>query len=317
LRHGLRITKIHAILQFEEKPYLRDIITKNLSILKNSESRLYQKISKQLGNQVFGKFLSVNNSTNVEIINTYPQAMRSFRKHNFKDVRIISSDLTVGYFDKLHTYIDKNILLSFVVLELSKLKLYEIVYDVLKPKFGPRMYVCAVETDNFVVKVIDPKKTFLKDLADIGNIFDFSTLPTNHPLYDTSKAKEPGLLKIEHPYPLQFVGIRPKLYSILNKCQKCLSAASSDGDLECDQCAKASVVKGCSKRVKTPHSTYLQVIMGQEEQYAEYISLQKRMQCISIQSVKRMLFATNDRKREWINRNFSVPFGYKGIYKQM
>lgn len=315
LRHGLRITKIHAILQFEEKPYLHGFISKNLNIRRTSESKLYQKISKGLGNNIFGKFLSVGNTTNVEIINTYPQAIRSFRKHNFKDVRIVSSDLTIGYFDKSAMYIDKNILLSFVVLELSKLKLYEVIYDVLKPKFGSRMYVCAVETDNFVIRVSDPHKTFLDDLADIRHIFDFSTLPPHHPLYDKSRAQEPGLLKIEHPYALQFVGIRPKLYSILNKCQKCSLASCTDGDLECDQCLNTNVSKGGPKRNKTPHSTYLLAAMNQYEQCANYLSLQTRNQTVSIHPIKRKLFAINNRQRQWVNPNFSVPFGYVGPYK--
>lgn len=164
----------------------------------------------------------------MQIISTYPQAMRSFRKHNFKDVRIVSSDLTLGYFDNRTQNIDKNIFLSFVVLELAKLKLYEAVFEVLKPKFGPRMYVCAVETDSLVIRISDKHNTYLEDLADIGHIFDLSSLPSNHPLYDTSRAKQSGLLKIEHAYPLQFVDVRPKLYSILNKCQRYMAASCVD-----------------------------------------------------------------------------------------
>lgn len=45
LRHGMRITKVHSILKFEARSYLRDFITKNLAIRRTSESKLHQQIS--------------------------------------------------------------------------------------------------------------------------------------------------------------------------------------------------------------------------------------------------------------------------------
>lgn len=310
LKHGLVITKILAVMRFQEKPFLRDFITKNLNVRKTNPDKFYQQISKRIGNLVFGKFLSINNSTSVKVITTFPDAIRSLSRHDFKDAKIVSSDLFLGYFDKPNIFIDKNILLPFVVLELSKLHLYQLIYDHLKPVFRERLYVCSVETDNFVCSIRDPQNRFLDDLESLKEIFDFSSLPENHRLFDNSRAREAGLLKVEYPYVLQFVGIRPKLYSILNRCQTCLEKESFDGNLDCDKCTgKNNIAKGGPKRAKTPHDVYVKAAMA-ENSSADYITLHTRDQNITIQPTTRKIYSTNNRQRNWLNYNESLPFGY-------
>lgn len=313
LKHGMEIKKIHRILEFDEKPYLRDFILKNLKVRKESKEKLHKQTSKQIGNMVYGMFLSIGNRSNVEVITNYAQATRAFRKHNFKDSRIVSDDLSLGYFERESSVIDKNILVSFVVLERAKLRLYELIYDELKPVFGERMYVAASETDNVVVEIRDPDRTFLQDLKRLEHIFDFSTLPVNHPLFCESRASEPGLLKIEYPYPLQFVGVKAKLYSVLNKCQQCLQKESNDS-LDCDHCSgNLQVAKGASRRKKTPHSVYLKAAMNEEQGNTDFLSLQTKNQKVSLHAISRKLFTLNNKARKWNGYNNSVPIGYHTV----
>lgn len=70
---------------------------------------------------VFGKFLSIGNKSNVEVITNFAQATRAYCRHNFKDSRIVSDDISHGYFERESPLIDKNIFVSFVVLERAKL----------------------------------------------------------------------------------------------------------------------------------------------------------------------------------------------------
>ena len=55
-----------------------------------------------------------------------------------------------------------------------------------------------------------------QDMEDDRHLFDFPHYDKDHPLYDTSNAKTPGLFKDETGgVPIQqFVGLRSKMYSI-------------------------------------------------------------------------------------------------------
>jgi hypothetical protein len=54
------------------------------------------------------------------------------------------------------------------------------------------------------------------DMAQDKDLFDFSSYDQNHPLYDKSNAKKPGLFKDETGgVPIQqFPGLRSKMYSL-------------------------------------------------------------------------------------------------------
>lgn len=309
LRQGLKITTIHEAIEFEERAYLKSFIEHNINIRKNAHDKFHESISKSIGNMVFGKFLSVNNNLNVEAVTSKQQAIKSFSRHDFVDCRIVSEDLSLVYKARNSCTLNKNIFVSFVVLDLAKLHLYEIIYDILKPKFGDKMYVCASETDNLVIELKVPDNNYLQDLKDIEYIFDFSTLPKDHPLYNTSRAKEPGLLKIEHPYPLQFVGVKSKLYSIINRCEKCLKNISHDGYLSCESCNE-NIPKGCPRRKKTPHQTYVQAAMENTDDTADFMTISSKNQQVTAENIKKKIFSTRDNHRIWLTYNYSVPYGY-------
>ncbi len=308
LRHGLQVKQVHDIIEFNEEAYLKNFIDKNIDIRKNATNKFEEQISKSIGNMIFGKFLSINNNLNVKCADTKSKAIKYLSKHDFEDFKIISDDVSLFYSKKGAVKLDKNVLVSSVVLDLAKLRLYEMIYDVLKPKFRDRITIVASETDNLVAEIRDPHKTFIQDLFDIKEYFDFSTLPVNHPLYDRSRAKEPSLLKIEYPYPLQFVGIKSKLYSILNQCDKC-RLSNTDIGLSCENCK--NVPKGGPKRRHTDHGVYLRTALGQKDTSAtEFMSFSCINQQVNVTSKKRSIFNIEDKHRVWLNNNESVPYGY-------
>ena len=55
-----------------------------------------------------------------------------------------------------------------------------------------------------------------KELARIKDYFDFSNLPTDHELYSTENAREPGRMKLEFPDKILtlFCGLRAKCYCV-------------------------------------------------------------------------------------------------------
>ena len=81
---------------------------------------------------------------------------------------------------------DKPIYLGFVLLELSKLNMYEIYYDKLRPYRGQeKLQLHYIDTDAFVLSV--NTKEIIRDLKILEDMFDSGNLDKNHELFSKKK----------------------------------------------------------------------------------------------------------------------------------
>ena len=70
---------------------------------------------------------------------------------------------------------DKAIYVGFAILELSKLHMYETHYDTLQPYFGQEnLQLHYIDTDGMILSM--RTENIIKDLKNLGDIFDFSNL---------------------------------------------------------------------------------------------------------------------------------------------
>ena len=90
----------------------------------------------------------------------------------------------------------KPVYLGLLILELSKILMYEFWYDYVKPKYGEKAKLCYMDTDSFIVHV--KTKDIYKDIAeDVEKIFDTSNVEINRPLPKGKNNKVIGLMKRE------------------------------------------------------------------------------------------------------------------------
>ena len=83
---------------------------------------------------------------------------------------------------------DKAIYVGFVLLELSKLHMYETYYDILQPYFGQEnLQLLCIGTDGMIFSMETEKH--IKDLKKLEVIFDFSNLDENHELFSNKNKK--------------------------------------------------------------------------------------------------------------------------------
>ena len=93
---------------------------------------------------------------------------------------------------------DKAIYVSFAILELSKLHLYESYYDTLQPFFGQEnLQLHYVDTDGMILST--KTQNIINDLKNLEDIFHFSNLDENHELFSEKNKKVISKFKIETP----------------------------------------------------------------------------------------------------------------------
>ena len=92
--------------------------------------------------------------------------------------------------------------------------MYEFHYKTMKQNFDCKLLYS--DTDSFVYEV--QTEDFYADIESkqLKQLFDFSNFPKNHPQYDRSNAKVTLKFKDEMAGRIvsEFVGLKPKLYSI-------------------------------------------------------------------------------------------------------
>ena len=130
--------------------------------------------------------------------------------------KYISDDLLIVQMKKREVYINKSIHLGQVVLDLSKMLMYEFWHDYLKPRYRENIKLCYTDTDSFIFSVKTNK--FYKDISnDIKKWFDTSAYrkDIDKPLQKSININVIGKFKNELKGKLmtKCCGLKAKCYS--------------------------------------------------------------------------------------------------------
>ena len=99
------------------------------------------------------------------------------------------------------------------ILDLSKHLMYDFFYKQLKAQYGESCQLLYTDTDNLLLEI--ETEDVYKDIAQNQTLYDTSDYPQDHPLYSSGTVL--GKLKDECAGRAiaEYVGLRPKMYSIL------------------------------------------------------------------------------------------------------
>ena len=215
LTQGLKLLKIHRILKFIQKPWVKSYIDMCTSNRQKAKSTFEKDFWKLMVNSLYGKSIEDKRKhTNVRVITKGSQALQQIRKPMFDQFYILDNDLAIFKMRKFKVKLDKPIYLGFTVLELSKLHMYNLHYNTFKHKYGERLSLVYTDTDSFIYHIITDD--LYKDLEELGHIMDFSDYPKTHFLHDESNKKKLGYLKDEMNGTIidEVVAVKSKLYAI-------------------------------------------------------------------------------------------------------
>ena len=212
---GGKVTKIRKILSFNQKAWLKKWADFHTEQRRTASSKIKKLFHKNAINFIFGKSMeSVRKYRNVTLIGQVDQHFRQVSKEGFMQFNIIADDLVAVELSRPTVTLNKPIYTGFQILESSKLHVFKFFYTVLKRKF-PEIELLLTDTDSVLVKF--ESKDFVGDMKEIGDHFDFSKNPPEHPLYNLANEGVPGKFKDETlgQQITSYVGLRTKLYSIL------------------------------------------------------------------------------------------------------
>ena len=218
----MKLKQVHRVLQFDQSPWMKPYIDFNTDKRRQATTDFERDFYKLLNNSVFGKTMeNLRNRVNVTLCNDEIKAKKMIASPTFKHAEIINENLVMIH--RLRTKIKQNkpIYTGFSILELSKAHMYRFHYDVMLAKYGLDCRLLFTDTDSFCyhIKTDDvyiDMQTFSDDL-DTSSYPKDSTRDALKTLYSSKNAKVMGKFKDEcnGTAPLEFVGLRSKMYSLL------------------------------------------------------------------------------------------------------
>ena len=296
---GVKITKIHKILTFDEKPFLKEYIDLNTNLRKNSKNDLEKDLFKLMNNAIFGKSMeNVLNRSNIKLINNDPEKLlKLIREPNFQHAYEISDKLFLVESTPIKTVFNKPIYIGACILETSKLHMYQFWYDHLKNKYNNKVELIYTDTDSLIIHV--ETDDIYKDMFEDNNLYDFSEYPKNHPNYNIINKKALGTFKDELKSRIitEFIGLKPKMYSF--------------NFIENNIIVNKNTHKGIKDSISLKHDEYKRSLYKEELIYKEFYNLQLNKQNIYLDKINKIALNPFDSKRNWINNINSLPYGYK------
>ena len=310
---GGKICAAQAIITYDVQPFCETYIEKLRTLRQKAIAKGNHALSlfiKLLMNSIYGKiyqdeskYLDVKIVTSVEEFEKIVKSPR-YKSSIFNDHNVITTQ-------RKKTNKKRALVATAAhILGLSKAAFLYMWYFEIKPALlsptlltpHPAVEICYIATDSLIVHIVMHTSDLIKLLkGQLKGLFDFSNLPKQHALYDTTNANKIGIFKDE-------VGGNV-ISSVYASSAKCYSVIFKHDLVNIQKC------KGVPTRhVKefTQQQYKESCLMTQHKHYVTYsrigVAHNRQMALIS---VKKAALSGSDTKRVIINGGHnSLPFGH-------
>ena len=155
LQHGLRLDRIHRVIEFDQSPWLKSYIDFITQLRMAATNDFEKDFFKLMNNSVFGKMMeNIRNHKNLKLVTTEEKYLRTVMKPNFKSGVLFGENLMGCEMGKIKVVMNKLVHLSQAILDLSKIVMYEFHYDYMVPKYGlEKLKLCYMDTDSLVYDI--------------------------------------------------------------------------------------------------------------------------------------------------------------------
>ena len=165
LNHGLILKKVHRVIQFNQKSWLKPYIDMNTELRKQVKNDFEKDFYKLMNNSVFGRtFINVRKQRDIKLVTTDKRRNQLVSEPNYHTTKWFSENLLAIEMKKTKVKMNKLVYLGFSILEISKTLMYELWYDYMEPKYGDNVKLCYMATDSFIMHI--KTEDFYKDIAD-------------------------------------------------------------------------------------------------------------------------------------------------------
>ena len=218
---GLKVIKVHRVLEFNQSPWLQQYIDFNTGKRKNAKNSFEKDFFKLMNNSVFGKTMeNIRKRVDVRLVTDSKKLIKLVSKPTYVSSKIFNENLVAVHKIKETPTLNRPAYVGMCILDLSKTLMYDFHYNYIKNKYGNKAKLLFTDTDSLTDEI--EAEDVYKDFWNDKDKFDNSDYQESSPYFDETNKKVIGKFKDEAAgVPIvEFVGLRSKMYSYIKDNQK-------------------------------------------------------------------------------------------------
>jgi len=287
LRLGVECPKIHTVLRFKQGTYMKDYIDIVSEMRRKTKDSFSSNLFKGMINFLYGKYTeAIERRRSLFIVTDEKRMEKLVRKGTFKDRHIYNYSnfsMAIVEMSKGVVLFNRPVIVGTMILSLSKVYMYTMWYDVIKPALGLNCTnLLAMDTDSFLL--VCTSSQYSERLATITDHLDCSGLDPSHSLYSLKNKKVLGKLKFESDGRKIVAAccVKSKVYSLLFE----------------DDCLKK--LKGIQKNFVKKQLTfqdYKNCVFDSVKRFALYKAIVSREHVLYTTTQRKLALECTDHKR--------------------
>ena len=298
---GLKVSKVHRVLEFDQSPWLKQYIDYNTEKRKNAKNDFEKDFFKLMNNSVFGKTMeNIRKRVDVRLVTDEKKLLKLTSKPTYVSSKIFNENLVAVHKIKETLTLNRPAYVGMCILDLNKTLMYDFHYKYIKKNYENKAKLLFTDTDSltYEIEAKDVYKDFFKD----KDKFDNSDYPEYSPYYYKLNKKVIGKFKDEAAgIPInEFVGLRSKMYSYIKDNNKGGKTAKG---------IKKNVIKN-----NIMHDDYKETLLNNKQIYHKMKTIRSENHQLGSYELNKVSLSCFDDKRyiheDGIN---SYAYGHKNI----
>ena len=297
---GLKLKKIHRVLQFDQSPWLKQYIDFNTQKRTNAKNSFEKDFFKLMNNSVFGKTMeNIRKRVDVRLVTSKEKLLKLTAKPTYVSSKIFNENLVAVHKIKETLTMNRPAFVGACILDLSKTLIYDFHYNYIKHKYDNKAKLLFTDTDSltYEIETTDAYADFWQN----KDKFDNSDYNIESPFYNIDNKKVIGKFKDETAgIPItEFIGLRSKMYSYVKDNEQ--TARTAKG-----------IKKQVIKKILT-HDNYKEVLFNSKQMQHTMKTIRSKNHQLGSFELNKISLSCFDDKR-YIHGNGITSYAY-GHYK--
>ena len=293
---GLKIDKIHRVLEFKQSPWLKQYIDFNTEKHKNAKNNFEKDFFKLMNNSVFGKTMeNIRKRVDVRLVTDEKKLLKLASKPTYVSSKIFNENLVAVHKIKETLTLNRPAYVGMCILDLSKTLMYDFHYNYIRQKYNNKAKLLFTDTDSLTYEI--EAEDVYQDFWNDKDKFDNSDYPESSPYFDKINKKVIGKFKDDAAgVPIcEFVGLRSKMYSYIK-----------------DNTKGGKTAKGIKKNVikeDITHKDYKDTLFKNREMHHKMKTIRSQNHELSSYEINKISLSCFDDKR-YIHEDGKTSYAY-------
>ena len=146
---GLKVKKVHRVLEFNQSPWLRKYIDFNTQKRTQAKNSFEKDLFKLMDNSVFGKTMeNLRKRVDVKLVTDEKKLMKLTSKPTFVTGKIFNEKLVAVHKIKEPLTLNRPAYVGMCILNISKILMYDCHYNYIKKKYNDKAKLLFIDTDH-------------------------------------------------------------------------------------------------------------------------------------------------------------------------